>query len=612
MDREPSPKAVASWPRALLRGQSPFASIAFALAAILLASMGASAWWATRTQRRSLEQARMDQLNVVGDMLAQSAEAMLAANELSSLRRIIAEAARSYQLGQCRVLLPDGQVVADASPRRITLYELPAQWSGSPPAAQVKASAEGMILRELPLLVPGRGSAKLTITAFVAPADESYWPAQAGIGAISVGALTALLLLHRLSRSRLKALGAIRGALLAREQGQTCASALEINPDWGMEAKAWNHLLIQADQERRQIALEKTRELLQGRRSAGGDLGAAFDAMSQGMILVDKKCRAKYANGAAAVLLQVKREDIVSAPVSDFIHDPRVLEAVRAAANGSALRRTVVEVQRNGDSGLLRFLVRPMRREDSAVAMIIIEDITQQRVAEEARNAFVAQATHELRTPLSNIRLYVEAALEEGEKDPAARANSLNIINQETRRLDRMVGDILSVAEIEAGTLKLKVDDVRLDKLFADLQADYAAQAQERQVELSFDLPPKLPVIQADRDKVAVALHNLLGNALKYTPAGGRVAVRVAIGGGQMVVEVSDTGIGINEEDRPRVFEKFYRARDRRVAETTGTGLGLAIAREVIRLHGGDITVQSELDKGSTFTLALPITGEGD
>jgi signal transduction histidine kinase len=259
--------------------------------------------------------------------------------------------------------------------------------------------------------------------------------------------------------------------------------------------------------------------------------------------------------------------------------------------------RTIVEVQRDdaGGKGVLRFIVRPVRREDWGVAMIVIEDITQQRMADEARNAFVAQATHELRGPLTNIRAYAEMALDEGKADPAVQANCLSIINQETFRLDRMVGDILSIAEIEAGTLTLKRDDVRLDELFPELQADYAAQAKDKEITIAFDLPPKLPVMKGDREKIALGLHNLIGNALKYTPSGGQVRV---------------AGIGMTEDDMQHVFEKFYRAKDRRVAKVKGSGLGLAIAREVVRMHGGDIIVRSELDKGSAFTLTLPVGGE--
>jgi two-component system sensor histidine kinase VicK len=124
------------------------------------------------------------------------------------------------------------------------------------------------------------------------------------------------------------------------------------------------------------------------------------------------------------------------------------------------------------------------------------------------------------------------------------------------------------------------------------------------------NLPPKLPAIKGDRDKISVALQNLVGNAIKYTPEGGQVTLNVAVEQNLLTVEVIDTGIGIGEEDLKYVFDKFYRAKDPRVGKIIGTGLGLTLAREVIRLHGGDITAESKLDKGSTFTMTLPINAE--
>lgn len=607
MDPDPVANAKAAGVGGFLRGELRFAAIGFAAVALLLGSTGSSAWWAVRTQATSLRQARSDEIRAVGGVLARSAEVMLATNELSSVRRIIAEAARNGELVMCRIVLPDGQVLAHASPTKITVTSLPAQWSGDAGLADA-----GPGVRAFPLVIPGRGSARLEIAGPGDPEGGVFWPTEAGIGVICVGSLMTLMILHRRIRAGLRGIWAVRQALLASESGQTSPVALEVNPAWGAEARAWNRLLCHEEEQGRRKTLEKTRESLEARCGYGGDLAAACDGLSQGLILVDREQRATYANGAAAVLMQTSRDKIAGGEIAALVADKRVVEAVESATTGPMRGRTIVEVERDdaGGKGLLRFIVRPVRREDSGVAMIVVEDITQQRMAEDARNSFVAQATHELRGPLTNIRAYAEMALDEGKKDPAVQANCLSIINQETFRLDHMVGDILSIAEIEAGTLSLKRDDVRLDELFRDLQVDYAAQAKEKEISLTFDLPPKLPVMRGDRDKVALGLHNLIGNALKYTPSGGQVRVAVVINEGRLVVNVSDTGIGMGEEDMQHVFEKFYRAKDRRVAEVKGSGLGLAIAREVVRLHGGDITVESEPEKGSTFTLTVPVAEE--
>jgi two-component system, OmpR family, phosphate regulon sensor histidine kinase PhoR len=167
---------------------------------------------------------------------------------------------------------------------------------------------------------------------------------------------------------------------------------------------------------------------------------------------------------------------------------------------------------------------------------------------------------------------------------------------------------MLSVSEIEAGSFKLRTDEVNIADLFTHLHEDFKAQAADKDITLTFDAPPKWPPVAGDRDKIEMALHNLVGNAVKYTPQGGNVIVRAADNAGTLTFEVSDNGIGIKADELELVFEKFYRSKDKRIASITGSGIGLALARQVIRLHGGDITVKSQLDKGSTFTLTLPAT----
>jgi len=325
--------------------------------------------------------------------------------------------------------------------------------------------------------------------------------------------------------------------------------------------------------------------------------------------VLDDKAQITYANGAAAVLLNVKREELLEKPVRDVFENESIATAAEALATGRTRQRAIVDVTRPGtERTVLRLTAKPMRREESGRAIVVVEDVTQQKVAEESRGAFVAQATHELRTPLTNIRLYIETLVDEGETDPAVRAKCLNVVQSEVRRLERIVGDMLSVAEIEAGQLKLRSAEVRMDQLFTELEADLRAGADDKEIKLVFDLPLKFGVMTADRDKLMLALHNIVGNAIKYTPAGGTVSVRVSEEGSGLRVDVVDNGIGIKPEEQELVFERFYRAKDRRLANITGSGIGLALARQIVRLHGGDITVASAIDKGSTFTITVPIS----
>jgi two-component system phosphate regulon sensor histidine kinase PhoR len=598
--------------RVFVRGESAVASVGIAGAAILLAVLAACGWWTRQAVVESQTRGRTEQLQVVGALLSQSAESMLASDQLSDLRRMVADAGRNYQLSRCRITLAEDQVVADAEPNRINVRTLPAVWSAGVADAQTNDSS--MLVLSYPLNVRGRGGARLEIAAALTDPHRVLWDVQTGIAAIGALAMAVLLLVYRGIRGQLMAVGAIRESLLALHMGETASETLLIDQTLGHEAAAWNKLLENQDKLKKQAVAEHTIDRLDARRGVKSDSDAVWDAIPQGLVLVNGDMTLKAANGPAAVLLKRRREELPGSKVSDTIKDVKVLETIRSVAAGVTQRAVTLEVERpaTAEAGLsvLRFSVRPVRKDDPAAAMLVIEDVTQMRVAEQARNSLIAQVTHELRTPLTNIRLYVETAIEDGEDDPAVRSNCMNVINLETRRLERIVSEMLSVAEIEAGSFQVRKDDVYMDVLLDEIKSDYAAQAADKKITLEFTRPPKLPRLVGDRDKIALALHNLVGNALKYTPSGGKVIVASDVREGQFAIDVIDSGIGIKPEEAERVFEKFYRSTDPRVGKITGTGLGLTLAREVIRLHSGDITLQSEIDHGSTFTATLPVPKE--
>jgi len=602
------------------RGESVVVPAGLTISAVLFAVLAASSWWTLHTHRESLRTGRERQVQMIGELLAESAGALLASNELSPLRSLVSAAALQNRLDVCRIVLADGSVLADREVSRITAPTRTAaqdRWPDFPGAQSAEPttsmSPAGRLELTVPVTVLGRGSARLEIAGDVMFPLWADWSVQVGIAAIGAGGLVGLLLAYRALRSRLRGLGAIREALRCIEAGETSSHALVVTDYFGPEAKAWNRLLAERETLRNRVVLEGAAEKLLSRGGHEGELTAACDAMWTGFVILDAQATIRYANGAAAVLLKAKREQLVGAGLSVFVKEPAGVEALSGVASGKTRQRTSVEVESQGESGertVLRLTARPMRREDSASAVMIVEDVTQQRVADESRNAFVAQVTHELRTPLTNIRLYVET-LQDDQNDQAVRSKCINVISQEARRLERIVTDMLSVSEIEAGSLKLHTGDIRLDALFEEVEGDFRAQALDREIKLVFDLPPKWPVMQGDRDKILLAIHNLVGNALKYTPTGGAVTVKVqAEGGDGLRIEVTDNGIGISEDEQELIFDKFYRAKDRRIAGIPGSGIGLALARQVVRMHGGDITVKSHIDKGSTFTLVVPLGRE--
>lgn len=610
--------------RALSKGESLVASVGLVGTLLVTASVGAAGWWTLRTDRAARTEVRAEQVRAVATVLSDTASSLLANGDVSALRTLATGVAANSQLEtvQIRLAGANGQVVADGNPQSGFKYAaLPETWpTGDVPSECLTTGGEGGMVVRCPVIVPGRGAAVLEVRDTKVFPLLASWQAQAGIGAIGAAGLVGVLCAYRLAKRRFRALGAISESLDALRTGENDPSVLAVSAEFGREAAAWNQMLGEMTKLRAQLTQDKAAGQLGNRRGRDGDLSSLCDAMWQGLIMIDDQMKIKYVNGAAAVFLRGKREEMIGVEIAKFIGEQKPLEAIRAVATGQNRSRTIVEVERaggeagasNGAGGgarqgtVLRFSVRPVRKEDSASAVVVVEDVTQQRIADESRNAFVASATHELRTPLTNIRLYVDGLLEEPDQDVASRTKAVNVISGEVRRLERMVGDLLSVAQIEAGQIKLNAGDVRLEPVFEELRHDFEEQAKQKEIGLKFDLPPKWPQMSGDRDKIVMALHNLVGNAIKYTPAGGQVTVRANADGQAFTVDVTDNGIGIKDDEQPLIFDKFYRAKDRRIANITGTGLGLSIAREVVRLHGGDITLRSQIDKGSTFTMVLP------
>ncbi|MBB6429248.1 PAS domain-containing sensor histidine kinase [Algisphaera agarilytica] len=422
--------------------------------------------------------------------------------------------------------------------------------------------------------------------------------------------LQGLTLRSMLKRSR--TLEHVGGALSAWSHGEPDLHTMRITATPDAISQQWNRLIDELEEARQATRDAEALQELTLSATGSQDHSDTFDALPHGVVLINPDATIAAANGAASRVLMRSRDRLVGAPMDKVLPKAQpLMERVQLVLDQTDSRGGSVEIEVAADeeeTTIMRATIRPVGKPGQLrSALVFFEDVTQQRTADQSRNLFVAQATHELRTPLTNIGLYLERAIDLDDDETADRAECLNVINQEVLRLGRVVEEVLSVSEIEAGSLKVRHDDVRVDQIMQSLEHEYQPQAREKDIDLLFDLPPKLSVVQGDREKITLALHNLLGNAIKYTPAEGKVRVQLLEVDNDITVSVTDTGIGINEDELSKVFEKFYRAQDDRLQGIGGSGLGLALARDVIRLHGGDITVESELNKGSTFTLRLPI-----
>jgi two-component system phosphate regulon sensor histidine kinase PhoR len=239
--------------------------------------------------------------------------------------------------------------------------------------------------------------------------------------------------------------------------------------------------------------------------------------------------------------------------------------------------------------------------------VVVLLDVTEARSLERMRREFVANASHELRTPVAAIQAVAETLAGSPTMSPADRARFERILLSHAQRLSRLVSDLLDLSRAEAAAPRPELRPIRLAAPLASAIAAVRERAEAKQLRIEERLPPELPPVDADDSALEQVLVNLLDNAVKYTPAGGRVQVRAAPEHSRVRIEVEDNGVGIPAEHLPRIFERFYLVDPARSRELGGTGLGLAIVKHLVQAQGGEVGVSSTVGTGSTFWVTLPI-----
>jgi len=250
--------------------------------------------------------------------------------------------------------------------------------------------------------------------------------------------------------------------------------------------------------------------------------------------------------------------------------------------------------------------VAAVRAGETSGAVVVLHDITELRKLERVRRDFVANVSHEFKTPLTAIQGFSETLLAGAIDDPQNRERFLGIILEHSRRLARLTDDLLKLSQMDADRLEVEIRGVSVSELIESCLETAQHRAIDKELEVTADFG-ELPNIAGDRRRLAEVLQNLLDNAIQYTLPGGRIVVRAALRDADVVFTVSDTGIGIPKVDQSRIFERFYRVDAARSREAGGTGLGLAIAKHLVEVHGGRIWVDSEVGRGSQFHFSVPV-----
>ncbi len=333
-----------------------------------------------------------------------------------------------------------------------------------------------------------------------------------------------------------------------------------------------------------------------------GKLVNVLASISDGVVMTDSEGNVALVNPAAERLFNFEETKAVGRPLIEAIHDHEIDYVVKKCLNTT----TEQSAQLDSMTGrFLRIIATPITTGKLSGALVLIQDLTEMRSLQTMRREFVGNISHELRTPLASIKAIVDTLRDGAIDDKETAVNFLNKLDIEVDRMAQMVAELTELSRIETGRIKLKLESVNINSLIEEVAMRLNPQAERQQVSLSTELSSDLPLIQADKERIQQVIVNIVHNAIKFTPSGGRVVISTRHGGKSVTTQVSDTGIGISKDDLPHIFERFFKADKSR--STSGTGLGLAIAKHIVQTHGGSILVESEEGKGATFSFSLPL-----
>lgn len=356
---------------------------------------------------------------------------------------------------------------------------------------------------------------------------------------------------------------------------------------------------------------EKLNETIEELKNDKSKIEAILTSSINGVIAVDNRKKAMIINPVAEKLLDIQEKDFVGKDLFEIARNKEAAEALRKILNLKEAGSMEFELTWP-ENKILKFFSAPIRLQDSPLKkignLIIIQDITDIRKLEKMRSDFVANVTHELRTPLTSIRGFIETLKEGAINDESKRERFLDIIDIETERLERLIEDILLLSEIENKPFSIPKNKIKVEKVIKEeIITIFNKKAEEKNILLDTYFQDNLPVLCMNKDRFKQMMINLIDNAIKYTPEGGKVLVSAYCMENCLVLKVRDTGIGIPKEHLDRLFERFYRVDKGRSRKLGGTGLGLAIVKHIVLSLKGNISVSSEPGVGTEFKIEIPL-----
>ena len=333
-------------------------------------------------------------------------------------------------------------------------------------------------------------------------------------------------------------------------------------------------------------------------------LTSILDNMADGVILTDIEGNIILTNKAAQRLFGIRGENAKAKPLIEVVREHELNDILKSCLETG--REQIAQFDSGTSNKFLRAIAILIDQERQGGALVLVQDLTELKGLQTMRRELVGNISHEFRTPLAGIKAMVETLQGGAIDDQTAASDFLARIEAEVDRLAQLVAELTELSRIETGRVELELEPVNLNLLVEEVITQLKPQAKRQSLSLKNELAADLPIVQAHKERIRQVIVNLMHNAIKFNRPGGSVSAATKRFEDTVVIEISDTGIGIANDDLPRIFERFYKADRSRAGQ--GTGMGLAIAKHIVEAHGGEIRAQSEEGKGSTFSFSLPIT----
>jgi two-component system, OmpR family, phosphate regulon sensor histidine kinase PhoR len=584
-----------------------FWKLGFAFLALLIAVLLPVDYYAERALRRDYERTGFDQLAAIARIALayppeSSSLSVTQPADASALREWVAKMAASG--ARVTVITADGLVLADSQSDPETMEN----HAGRPEIREAFAKGDGQSIRHSVTIkrdllyyaarfsVPGGSPVVLRFALPLQTVDVEMWEFRKRLWLASLMMLlvtgTASLLVSRFFSRRVERL-----RMFSRRVAEGDFRPIDADRSGdALEALAVSLNDTAARLDRTIRALTEERNLS----------AAILGSMVEGVAVVNAAERLLFANHGFAEILELDAPPQSGSALVEVVRHTELIEAVREVLKGAPRVQTEI-VTGTLHQHFFAVTVASVRASENSGAVIVLHDITDLRRLERVRRDFVANVSHELKTPLTAIQGFAETLLAGAMHDPQNRLRFLEIILDHSRRLARLTDDLLKLSKMDAERLELEIRRLSVPQFVESCIETTQRSAAEKDLRISVNVRETVPDIAADRRLLAEVLQNLLDNAIQYTASGGQIMVSASADGGEVTFTVSDTGIGIPQVDQPRIFERFYRVDVARSREVGGTGLGLSIAKHLVEAHGGRIWVESEVGQGSQFHFTVPV-----